>query len=677
MTFRSQVGLLLGLLAALPASTTAFADGPADNIPADVRRIPKLGIDVPADVRAGLESGLAELKQAIDELNVKPDATTVQYLPDVEIYYKAVHDALKYQEFFAPNEFATAKEWIIHGLNRAAGLKIANLRWLNAKGLVVRGYRSKIDGSVQPFGLVMPNNYDPFGTARYRVDIWFHGRGETLSELAFMKQRHDQKGQFTPDDTIVLHVYGRYCNAAKLAGEVDAYEALDTLKLSHRVDEDRVTVRGFSMGGASAWHFAAHNPTAFAAANPGAGFSETPDFLKVFQKEAVKPTAWEEKLFRLYDCNLWAENFRMIPTVAYSGEIDNQKQAADIMAVAMKKIGMDLTHIIGPKTAHKYEPNAAAEVERRMAAIVKQGRDRVPTEMSFVTYTLRYPTAAWLTVTGMKEHWEKASVQGRIEAGYQRINLKTTNVTSLKIEFEPGTSPFDTAHEVILDGTSLTGPALQSDRSWRAEFHRDGDTWKEGPPPQAGLTKRPGLQGPVDDAFMSGFLFVRPTGKAASEKVGKWSIAEMERAQEHWRRHFRGIAPIKNDTDVTAEDMATKNLILWGDASSNKIIAKLADRLPIKADSEKITVGSQSYPAENHAPILIYPNPESPDRYVVLNSSFTFREYAYLNNARQVPKLPDWAIVNLDTPPNALWPGKIVAADFFDEAWQIKTAPAK
>jgi len=39
-----------------------------------------------------------------------------------------------------------------------------------------------------------------------------------------------------------------------------------------------------------------------------------------------------------------------------------------------------------------------------------------------------------------------------------------------------------------------------------------------------------------------------------------------------------------------------------------------------------------------------------------------------------VPKLPDWAIVDLDTPPNPLWPGKIVAADFFDEAWQIKAS---
>ena len=71
--------------------------------------------------------------------------------------------------------------------------------------------------------------------------------------------------------------------------------------------------------------------------------------------------------------------------------------------------------------------------------------------------------------------------------------------------------------------------------------------------------------------------------------------------------------------------------------------------------------------------ILIFPNPLNRDRYVVLNSGFTYREYAYLNNARQVPKLPDWAVIDLETPPDTLWPGKVVAADFFNERWELKS----
>ena len=47
------------------------------------------------------------------------------------------------------------------------------------------------------------------------------------------------------------------------------------------------SMRGFSMGGAACWQFAVHYPDRWFAAAPGAGFAETPEFLKVFQNEKV------------------------------------------------------------------------------------------------------------------------------------------------------------------------------------------------------------------------------------------------------------------------------------------------------------------------------------------------------------------------------------------------------
>src|SRR6185436_2048419 len=167
-----------------------------------------------------------------------------------------------------------------------------------------------------------------------------------LSELSFMGSRG--AGEFTPKDAFVLHLYGRYCCANKLAGEVDLFEALDDVKRRYKIDENRIVVRGFSMGGAACWQFAVHFPGKWAAAAPGAGFSETPDFLKVFQNEKLKPTDFEVKLWHMYDCTDYAANLFNLPTVAYSGEKDRQKQAADIMAKALKDEGIDLVHIIGP-----------------------------------------------------------------------------------------------------------------------------------------------------------------------------------------------------------------------------------------------------------------------------------------------------------------------------------------
>jgi hypothetical protein len=137
---------------------------------------------------------------------------------------------------------------------------------------------------------------------------------------------------------------------------------------------------------------------------------------------------------------------------------------------------------------------------------------------------------------------------------------------------------------------------------------------------------------------------------------------------------MRGDARVTDDKDVTDADIAAHNLVLWGDASSNAVLKRIADKLPIHWSASEVNVGGKSFAGKNHAVAMIYPNPLNPKRYVVLNSSFTYREYDYLNNARQVPKLPDWAVIDVTTPPGPRYPGRIAAADFFDEAWQLKGA---
>ena len=217
---------------------------------------------------------------------------------------------------------------------------------------------------------------------------------------------------------------------------------------------------------------------------------------------------------------------------------------------------------------------------------------------------------------------------------------------------------------------------MKSDRSWTVSFRKSGSRWElvEEAEDFSKLRKRHDLQGHIDDAFMDSFLMVRPTGKALNEKVGAWANAEMTRAIEQWRRQFRGDARVKDDSAVTDADIAAHHLVLWGDPASNQLLAKIADKLPIHWDAKTVKAGKESFAAASHAPVMIYPNPLNPKKYIVINSGFTFREYDQLNNARQVPKLPDWAVVDVNTPPNSRWPGKVVDAGFFGEKWELQAA---
>src|SRR3954467_526119 len=91
-------------LSCLALVTAALADGPADNRPENVRRVPKVGIEVPPGDRKALEDGLVSLGRAIEPLRAKKDAKVAALLPDVLIFHKAVHDALVHQEFFDPKD---------------------------------------------------------------------------------------------------------------------------------------------------------------------------------------------------------------------------------------------------------------------------------------------------------------------------------------------------------------------------------------------------------------------------------------------------------------------------------------------------------------------------------------------------------------------------------------------
>jgi hypothetical protein len=661
--------LALALLASLAA-----ADGERDNHPDNVRPIPPPGVPVPeadkSELRAGLEDLSREIEAVRQEQKGKP---ALDFLPDVQVYAKAVQYALTYNEIFHLREIPVAKALLRQGLERARQLRQGAVPWNTASGLVVRGYVSRLDGSVQPYGLVVPPSWHPNASHRYRLDCWFHGRGETLSELNFIDQRQKSPGEFVPKDAIVLHLYGRYCNANKLAGEVDLFEALADVKRRYPIDEDRIVVRGFSMGGAACWQFAVHYPGLWAAAAPGAGFSETPDFLKVFQNETLKPEPWEKTLWHLYDCTDYAVNLFNCPTVAYSGEIDKQKQAADVMARALKEEGLELVHLIGPQTAHKYHPQSRDEINRRIDALAARGRNPAPWKVRFTTWTLRYNEAHWLRVDGLEKHWERARVDAEL-AHDPAVKVATKNVSALTLAFPPGLCPLDPSRKpaVELDGQKVEAPGVLSDRSWTAHFRKAGGAWGAAASPDDGsLRKRHGLQGPIDDAFMDRFLHVKPGGPPLNEKVGAWAAREMDRAIVHWRKQFRGDARVTTDEALTDAQIASHHLVLWGDPSSNRVLARIADRLPFRWDAQGLTVGAQSY-GPTHVPILVYPNPLNPKRYVVLNSGFTFRDYDYLNNARQVPKLPDWAVVDVTTPPGSRWPGKVVAADFFDEEWKLK-----
>jgi hypothetical protein len=636
-------------------------------------RTPPEGIPVPAEIKSELETGVSSLGHEIDDLkkSLQSEPTLLDLLPDVQIYFNAVRYALDDNIFYTTNDFSTARKLLDEGHARARYLRDGQAPWNSATGLIVRGYKSKVDGSIQPYGLVVPPSFKVAPLAlraatsdfRYRLDFWYHGRNVKLSELSFIADREHNRGEFTPPDTFVLHPYGRFCNANKFVGEVDTFEALENVRKHYPIDENRISVRGFSMGGAATWHLGAHYASKWAAISPGAGFVDTFIFQKV-SRWPTQPPWYVQKLWHLYDVTDYAANLFNCPVVAYSGEIDPQREAAELMTRAMAQEGIELVHIIGPKTAHKFEPTAKEEVARRVDALMEKGR-RPTHRVHFTTWTLRYNKMQWVTVDGLEQHWSRARVDAQC-VGPGVFKATTTNVSALTFSITNSFNAPPTYRCLIaLDGQALTGPLLADKDSWTVHFEKLNGRWQVvTEPSNDGLRKRHGLQGPIDDAFMDSFIMVRPTGKPINDKIGDWTTTAMTDAIREWRLQFRGYTPVKDDTAITDADITNKNLILWGDPRSNHLLARMALKLPIHWDQSRFTVLRTTYSTRDYVPVLIYPNPLNPKRYVVLNSGFTFADEAPTSNALQIPKLPDYAVLNFHTQ-------AIEDAGFFDEEWQF------
>ena len=617
---------------------------PLPDIPPIPRRLPPVGDALQPEQRE-------QIAKALDGLHLRLAAAGNVDDPDVLIYEKAVRFALLHDEFYKKNDVQKALDLIDAANARLNALANDQHPWASQHGNVVRGYISSIDGSAQPYGLEIPEGLDL--SKPVPLYVWLHGRGDKTTDLHFIAQRRTGSCPISPFviDGIILHPFGRQCIGYKSAGEIDVFEAIESVKQRYKIDDDRIALLGFSMGGAGAWHIGAHYADRFCVVHAGAGFVDVQRYQHL-DPATIPPV--ERTLWGLYDVPDYVRNLFNIPVIAYSGEKDKQKASADIMEEVYAAEGRKLPRVIGPGMGHKYHPDSIKQVMDFVHDAAKQGGNARPTQVHLQTRTLRYDKMYWVRVLALDQHWQDTRVDAEIKPDGS-IHMTTKNVAALAV---PDWVEHPTG-QLIIDGQRVLGQPVIVEQHHGVLIRQEGK-WQYAPVWQpTGPMKWHGLQGPIDDAFMEPFLLVMPSGKSSDARFEQWSRFEFKHFFERWRALYRGDPRMKIDTEVTDDDLANYHLVCFGDAESNKVIARLADKLPMKVrEGDRVN-------------LMIYPNPLNPRKYVVLNSGVTFRESHDRTNSLQNPKLGDWAIIDITTPPNGETPGKVIDCGFFDEQWKL------
>jgi len=144
---------------------------------------------------------------------------------------------------------------------------------------------------------------------------------------------------------------------------------------------------------------------------------------------------------------------------------------------------------------------------------------------------------------------------------------------------------------------------------------------------------------------------------------------------------MRGDLPVKNDSEVTADEVRDKHLILFGDPGSNSWIARMLPQLPVTWTRNELRLGDVMRSSSDHAPVFICDSPLAANRYVVINSGHTFHEAEFAAfNYLLFPRLGDWAVMKISPgaeewrPGSPGFPEEVVRAGYFDEAWRMAGA---
>lgn len=652
---------------------TAIAQSPAVSPAQRSGGQPKKKAPTPAPIQARPEE-LAKIKTKTEEIealvaDLKARGAHADLVGDVAVYAHAGRMLLASPDMFT-NQAAVEHAFaaLDQGIARGHQLQANQPQWTQGRRRIY-AYTSEIDGAVLPYGLTLPENYDPAKPTR--LYVWLHGRQNTGTETEFIYGFLNRKGPGNPpvadQGQIQLDCFGRINGAGwHWAGERDVFESIAAVQRRFNIDDRRIILRGFSQGGEGAWHISLHHPDRFAAVEIGAG--------TVSRTAELRPdlTAYQRSTLRIWEnISEWALNIHNLPLAGHDGENDPGQLESSLRARAqlekegypsvgdpdyLRSQGAPGLWMVSKDTGHGTSPL----VRQRLDAFLKEHGDRgqrSPDHIRFLTYTTRYNRSYWVSLDGLARHYERAEIEARRSAGGASYILTTKNLTRLSLR------ETTQAREINIDGQALTVKAAPE-----LTLERNGSTWTVAAGgPATGLHKTHALQGPIDDAFLDPFLLVRPTGTPWNEAVNQQALRTLARFENLWGRFFRGHPFVKDDKDVTEADLARYHIVLFGDPSSNRWIAQLNGRLPLAWTRQSVILGGQTFPANESYPALIYPNPLNAAKYVVLNTGLTIDDRGY-NGDYGTPLWGDYAIVKVK--PGAAVPD-LVTAGLFDERWQL------
>lgn len=457
-------------------------------------------------------------------------------------------------------------------------------------------------------------------------------------------------------------------------GRLDALEVLNIARSRFDPDPDRVYLTGHSMGGHGTWFLGATYPGNWASIAPCAGY---PTLKGYGSADGLIPdqgaSAIEQVLLRSSnqsDVPALATNYK--PFGVYINHGDADPVVSVDYARQMKKIlaefHPDFSYYEYPGGSHWYGSESVDW--KPLFEFFKWHKRLADTAVNIIDFKTASPgissTYRWASVVQQEHPLEYSRLILKRDKSAGVINGSTFNIRVLKLAL----SDFGTGKKVtvVLDSlNALTYTAKGSTDT--LVLRKSGNSWAISAAPSLSQ-KGPHRYGTFKEPFSKKMIFVY--GTRGSREENEWSINKARYDAEAWYYRGNGAVDVIADKDYSESRYAGRNVIIYGNASTNGAYNRLLKGCPVLVSRNSVKAGSREWSGDDLGTYFIWPLKDTNANLVAVigGSGLKGMKAAEANQYfAGASGFPDFMIFSLDMLSTG---GRgVKAAGFYNNEWAL------
>jgi pimeloyl-ACP methyl ester carboxylesterase len=548
----------------------------------------------------------------------------------------------------------------------------------------VRTFRSRMDNSCQYYAVLPPKNYEK--SSAYGLIMTCHGAGVKAENQIKAYQQKEWAFVVAPTNR------RRFGFDWQDWGRGDFLEVLEDVKEHFQIDGSRVYLTGHSMGGHGVWHIGTSHPDLFAAIAPSAGWTNFSLYVPWFlQKSEIIAhpdiIRFRDMVLREDNPLLFLENTCNLPMYILQGGADDNVPPvqARLFGHYLNLLDYDYSYQEIPGMGHWWDDDSTPAVdcvdsEELMQFLKNQRRIAHPIRVVCTTNNCGYARRFyWLEIEAPLRLYEEARLDASVmsfcideewtHCSYtiDAQNTARFTVHDIQKNLLPNTRGIKSL-EFIINGERILAKCNKKNS---VSFTREKSEFTITDKTPQGCQKKPGLYGPIKQAYFNPFVLVYGTAGDHHSTAQNLNLARLQ-AYLWWYR-ANGFVEVFADTELTEEIMKNYNVILFGGPTTNIVVRKIQNKIPIQIHEEHVVVNKHSVKKKDLCLVHLYPNPLNQEKFVLFYAA-TSREaeklMGFFTPLFSGSGLPDFIIYDASVLLYG-W-GGVIATGFYDREWRVR-----